>query len=85
MAEQTVVVGARIVRATESANDAPYWPSCAHDPSFLPWLHRVMAVVNNTRPDIPFPVLLRMVRRQGTVPKEWALAVRFIMEHVRTG
>jgi hypothetical protein len=72
------------MRSATSANDSPYWPSCAHDPGFLPWLHRFIAVVNNTRPDTPFPVLLRMVRQQGNVPPDWALAVRFMMEHART-
>lgn len=69
------------MKPQQPANDSPYWPACVHEPGFLPWLYRVLAIVNNARPGTPFPVLLRMARKQGEVPPEWALAVQFLMEH----
>lgn len=72
-------------RTEQAANDAPYWPACARDPAFLSWLHRIIAIANNTRPGTPFPVLLRMGRKQGNVPPDWALAFQFMMEHARSG
>lgn len=63
----------------QPANDAPYWPACVHEPGFLPWQARFVAIVNNTRPDTPTPDLVRMARMHGAVPPEWAQAVQFLM------
>lgn len=70
-----------LFEVVQPANDAPYWPTCARDPGFLPWLSRFMVIVKNTRPDTPTHTLMRMARRHGSVPPDWRLAVLFMMEH----
>lgn len=67
----------------QSANDAPYWPTCTRDPGFGPWFYRFMAIVTNTRPDTSTHAMVRMARRHGSVPPDWRLAVLFLMEHTR--
>lgn len=73
------------MKPLQPANDSPYWPACMHDPGFLPWLARFVAIVNNTRADTPTPDLVRMARMHGAVSPEWVLAVRFLMEQAGTG
>lgn len=73
------------MKPQQAANDSPYWPACVHEPGFLPWLARFVAIVNNTRPHTPMPDLVRMARMHGAVPPEWVLAVRFLMAQAGTG
>lgn len=73
------------MRPQQPANDSPYLPACVHEPGFLPWLARFVAIVNNARPDTPTPDLVRMARMHGAVPPDWVLAVRFLMAQAATG
>lgn len=68
-----------------AANDSPYWPVCMHDPAFLPWLSRFMAIASNTGPQTSTHTLATMAQKHGPVPAEWGLAVLWLMEHVHKG
>lgn len=69
----------RVKQGHQPANDSPYWPACASDPGFLPWLARVVTIANSTRPDTPTPDLVHMARMQGAASPEWVEAVQFLM------
>ena len=71
------------MRAESSANDAPYWPACAREPGFLPWLHRILNIARNVSDDVPTHELARIAGMHGTVPTEWGLAALFLMEQSR--
>jgi len=73
----------RVRQDHQAANDSPYWPACVHEPGFLPWLARFMAIVMNTRAETPTHVLVRMARKHGYLPPELTLPVLFRMDHAR--
>lgn len=68
--------------AVQPANDSPYWPTCVHDPDFLPWFYRFMAIVRNTPPEASTQTLVRMAQKHCPAHPDWGLAVLFLMEHV---
>lgn len=73
------------MRAESSANDSPYWPACARDPGFLPWLHLIVTIAKNAPSGTPTHSLERMARKHGPVPPEWGLAALFMMGQARKG
>lgn len=67
------------MRVESSANDSPYWPACARDPGFLPWLHRILTIARSTSDDTPNHKLERIARNHGPVPPDWRVGALFMM------
>lgn len=73
------------MRAESSANDASFWPACAREPGFLPWLHRIVIIAQSVPADMPTHSLERLASKDGPVPPEWGVAAIFLMEQTRKG